>query len=99
MILVTGSFRIPVAVRTEAVQAMERVIAETLREPGCIAYSYAEDVREPGLFRVSEQWESREALAVHFASPHMVRWQAERADLGMSERIVTAFVVSGEENL
>lgn len=78
---------------------MERVIAATLQEPGCVAYSYAEDVREPGLFRVSEQWESREALAAHFASPHMVRWQAERASLGMSGRVVTAFAVNGEEAL
>jgi len=99
MILVTGSFRIPVARRTEAAEAMERVIAETLRERGCFAYSYSEDVREPGLFRVSEQWESREALAAHFASPHMTRWQAERTNLGMSERVVTAFTVTGEESL
>lgn len=99
MILVTGEFRMPVARRGEAVEAMERVIAATLGEPGCIAYSYAEDIREPGLFRVSEQWESREALAAHFAAPHMTQWQAERAALGMTGRVVTAFSVSGEEVL
>jgi quinol monooxygenase YgiN len=99
MILVTGEFRMPVARREEAVKAMERVIAATLGEPGCIAYSYAEDIREPGLFRVSEQWESREALSAHFAALHMKQWQTERAALGMTGRVVTAFSVNGEEAL
>lgn len=99
MIIVTGAFRIPVANRAKAVEAMERVIAATLREAGCIAYSYAEDVCEIGLFRVSEQWESREALAAHFAAPHMAQWRAEREALGMTGRIVTAFTITGEEPL
>lgn len=99
MIVVTGEFRMPVERRAEAVEAMERVIAVTLPEPGCIAYSYAEDIREPGLFRVSEQWQSREALAAHFAAPHMKQWQAERVALGITGRVVTAFAVSGEEAL
>ncbi|MET0587667.1 MAG: putative quinol monooxygenase [Novosphingobium sp.] len=99
MIIVIGEFRMPVERRTEAVAAMECVIAATLREPGCIAYSYAEDVREPGLFRVSERWESRGALAAHFAAPHMKQWQAERAALGMTGRVLTAFSVSDEEVL
>lgn len=99
MIVVTGEFRMPVEQRAEAVAAMERVIVATLKEPGCIAYSYAEDIREPGLFRVSEQWESREALAAHFVAPHMKQWQAERAALGMTGREVTAFAISGEEAL
>lgn len=99
MIVVTGQFRIPVEKRVEAVEAMERVIAATLNEPGCIAYSYAEDIRKPGLFCVSEQWESREALTAHFAAAHMKQWQAERAALGMSGRVVTAFRVNDEEAL
>lgn len=99
MIVVTGEFRMPVEQRARAVDAMERVIAATLNEPGCIAYSYAEDIREPGLFRVSEQWDNRAALTAHFATPHMTQWRSERAALGMTGRVVTAFVVSGEEVL
>jgi quinol monooxygenase YgiN len=99
MIVVTGQFHMPVERRAEAVEAMKRVTAATLREPGCIAYSYAEDIREPGLFRVNEQWESREHLAAHFGATHMKQWQAERAALGLTARNVTAFSVSGEEAL
>ncbi len=99
MIVVTGEFRLPVDARAEAIAAMARVVAATRAEAGCLEYAYAEDVLEPGLFRVVERWESREALAAHFAAPHMKQWQRERAELGLTGRRVTAFVVDGEESL
>jgi quinol monooxygenase YgiN len=99
MIVVIGEFRLPLEHRAEAEQAMARVVAATRAENGCIAYAYAEDVTDPGLFRVSELWESHEALAAHFAAPHMLAWQRERAELGMKDRKVTAYAVSGEELL
>jgi quinol monooxygenase YgiN len=99
MIVVTGLFRMPVENRAEAVAAMERVVTATRAETGCLDYAYAEDVLEPGLFRVIERWESREALAAHFEVAHMKAWQRERAELGMSERAITAFAVSDEEAL
>ena len=97
--MVVGTFRLPETRRVAARAALERVIGLCRAEPGCIAYSYAEDVLEPGLFRVSEAWTDRAALTAHFESAHMRRWQEERAALGMSERQVTAYTVSGEEEL
>lgn len=99
MILVTGSFRIPVDRIGEVRGAMERVIAASRAEPGCIDYSYAEDVLEPGLFRVSEAWESREALSAHFETEHMRNWQHERAEFGFHDRQVTAQTASQGEDL
>jgi quinol monooxygenase YgiN len=71
----------------------------TRAEPGCIDYAYAEDVLEPGLIRVSEKWESREALAVHFEAAHMQRWRQERDGFGMSDRDMRAYEMIGEEVL
>lgn len=99
MILVIGTFRMPVANREAARAAMERIIAQSRAEPGCLAYAYAEELIEPGLYRVNEAWTDREALANHFAAPHMAQWREERAELGMSDRAVTAYAVSGEEAL
>jgi len=98
VIVVTGSFRIPVD-RIEAARgAMERVIAASRAEPGCIDYSYSEDVLEPGLFRVSEAWETHDALGAHFETRHMRDWQRVRSEIGFSDRKVIAFeVVSGRE--
>jgi quinol monooxygenase YgiN len=99
MIAVIGEFRMPLENRELARGMMDRVVQATRAEAGCIAYSYAEDVLDPGLYRISELWESREALAVHFDAPHMKVWQRERAELGLSGRMVKAYAVSGEEDL
>ena len=61
MIAVLGSFRFPLEAVEQARPLMRAVIEATLAEDGCRAYSYAEDVAEPGLFRVMEQWDSRAA--------------------------------------
>jgi quinol monooxygenase YgiN len=86
MIAVIGTFRLPPDRVGEAVALMQQVIRETLEEPGCQAYSYAEDVAEPGLFRVMELWLDRAALAAHFAAPHMIRWSQDRLALGFHDR-------------
>ena len=99
MIVVIGEFRMPIKSREAARAMMERVVLATRAEAGCIAYGYAEDVLDPGLYRVSELWESREALAVHFDAPHMKDWQRERAVLGLSGRVIKAYEVGAEEDL
>jgi quinol monooxygenase YgiN len=99
MILVIGTFRLPPENLTAGREMLIRVIEETRAESGCLDYAYAEDVLEPGLFRVSERWATREALAVHFEAPHMKQWQCERAVLGMTVRDMRAYTVGGEEIL
>ena len=99
MILVTGTFRLPVENLTAGRAVMARVIAASRAEPDCLAYAYAEDVIEPGLFRVSEAWASREALAAHFETPHMKEWLRERAEMGLTDRDVSAYTVNGKEVL
>ena len=73
---------------------MVRVIEASLAEPGCRAYSYAEDIAEPGLFRVHEEWDSRAALDAHFATAHMKRWQAERDKLGFNDRQINVYEIA-----
>lgn len=99
MIVVTGEFRMPLDHAVAASGAMAKVIAASRAEPGCIHYAYAEDVLEPGLFRVSEAWESRAALRAHFATEHMREWQEQRARFGMYGRRVVAYEVGAEEVL
>ena len=93
MIAVLGSFRFPADKLDAARPLMREVIEATRAEPGCRAYSYAEDVAEPGLFRVHEAWDSREALKAHFATAHMKEWQAVRETLGFRDREVAAYEV------
>jgi quinol monooxygenase YgiN len=93
-VLVAGSFRLPPERIAEARAEMARVIEASLAEDACRAYSYAEDVTEPGLFRVHEEWGSRAALDAHFATPHMKRWQAERDKLGFNDRRISVYEVA-----
>ena len=99
MIAVLGSFRFPAEMLGQARPLMRAVIEATLAEPGCRAYSYAEDVAEPGLFRVIEQWDSREALAAHFATPHMRAWAEQRAALGFFDRRIALHEIGAAEVL
>jgi quinol monooxygenase YgiN len=99
MILVSGRFRLPVKRIEEGRPAMAKVIAASRAEPGCRAYSYAEDVTEPGLFLVHEAWDSLDALQAHFATGHMRDWQEVRETLGFHDREVSAFEMSAETPL
>lgn len=94
-VAVIGQFRLPPAALEQARPIMRKVIEQTLAEQGCLAYSYAEDVGDPGLIRVSELWESRDHLTAHFQSAHMATWQRERAELGLTGRAITAYDVDG----
>jgi quinol monooxygenase YgiN len=99
MIAVLGSFRFPVEALDEARPLMRAVVEATLAEPGCRAYSYAEDVTEAGLFRVTELWDSREELAAHFQTPHMRQWVEERSALGFFDRRITLHEIGPAEDL
>ena len=91
MIVVVGQFRFPPERMEEARPVMRRVMEATRTEPGCVEYNYGEDVLDPGLIRVSEVWESHEQLAAHMQTPHMARWQRERAELGLTERNISVY--------
>ena len=96
MIVVSGQFRFPPARVADAREAMDRVVTATRAENGCLAYSYAEDVLDPGLIRVFEKWESRAALDAHFATGHMAAWKAEREAFGLTDRAIS-MCEAGEE--
>jgi len=99
MIAVLGSFRFPVAALDQARPLMRAVVEATLAEPGCHAYSYAEDVAEPGLFRVTELWDTREALSAHFETPHMKAWVEQRAELGFFDREISLYEIGAAEKV
>lgn len=99
MIAVIGSFRFPLEALDQARPLMRTVIEATLGEASCRAYSYAEDVAEPGLFRVTELWDSREALAAHFETQHMKAWVEQRAALGFFDRDISLYELGAAEKV
>ena len=51
MIIVAGTFRVEPDKMDALRPHAQAVIAATRQEPGCIVYSFAEDLAEPGLIR------------------------------------------------
>lgn len=50
------------------------MVKATNEEAGCLHYSFAQDISDPDLIRISERWDSQEALAAHSASAHMAEF-------------------------
>ncbi len=52
-------------------EAVQRVTEATRREPGCRSYTFYQELGNPCALLVHEEWESEEALAAHFETPHV----------------------------
>jgi quinol monooxygenase YgiN len=92
-VLIAGTIRLPPGSVDAARPAMAAMVAASRAEAGCLAYSYAEDVLEPGLVHVLERWTDDAALATHFATPHLAEWRAAWPALGITDRRLTRYRV------
>ncbi|TPK98819.1 antibiotic biosynthesis monooxygenase [Mesorhizobium sp. B2-4-12] len=86
MLLIIGTIRLPPNMFEEARPAMERMISGSRGEDGCLEYSYARDVLDAGLIRVTEVWRDKAALDAHFRSPHIAEWRSSWPALSIGER-------------
>lgn len=97
MLLIAGTIRLPAERLAAARPAIRAMVEASRAEDGCLAYSYAEDVLEPGLIHVAERWQDRAALDRHLATPHLAIWRACWADLGIRDRTLTLFEAADGE--
>ena len=94
MIVIAGTIRIDTAHESEAVVAAAEMMVETHKEEGCFEYVFSRDLEEAGTFRIFEEWESQEALDLHFASPHMATFQKALGGLGVKDMAIKRYKVS-----
>jgi len=97
--VIVAHVRLPAENLPAARAAIEPLVRETLKEPGCISYAFAEDLAEPGLLRISEIWADRPSLDAHMQAPHFAEWRVAAGSLGITERQIKIFTVSAEETL
>jgi len=95
MLVVAGSIGIDPAKREAAIAAAKEMMSATRQEPGCRAYSFSLDLDDPGRFHLFEHWESQAALDAHFKTPHMARFSAAVAALGVREAAIQRYDISG----
>ena len=60
-----------------AIEVMEQ---KSRAEDGCIDYTFGVELNRPGVVRITERWESLDALAAHFQQPHMADFRAAMAE-------------------
>jgi quinol monooxygenase YgiN len=99
MIVISGTVRIPADKVAAARPAIRALVEATRREDGCIAYSFGEDVTEPGRIIIAETWRDQAALDAHFSAPHFIAWRAAGAELGVSERALTIYEIASSRSL
>ena len=93
MLLVTGTFRLDPDRLHAARPIMAQMIAASRGEDGCLDYSYAEDVVDRGLIRVTELWQDEATFARHVATPHLAAWRATWPALGIRDRDLRRYEV------
>ena len=93
MLLIIGTIRLPADRLNAARPAMAAMVGASRAEAGCLEYSYAEDVLDPGLIQVKERWTNRTALGEHFKSVHIANWRASWPSLGIGERNLQLYEV------
>jgi quinol monooxygenase YgiN len=76
MIYVVATTRVKPEHRAAYVAGAKDCIAETRKEPGCIAYDLHGSVSDPDTFVFVERWESHDHLAAHRLTPHLKAWRA-----------------------
>ena len=97
MIVIEGTVRLDPDRMDETRPEMEAMVRASRAEAGCIDYAYAIDLLDPGLVRVSERWESREALTAHFRTPHMAHWRGVMAGFSLRDRSLRLYEADPED--
>ncbi|RAK67402.1 putative quinol monooxygenase [Phenylobacterium kunshanense] len=98
-VVIAGTVRVPPENLEAFRPHMARMLAASRAEDGCLTYSYAVDVEDPGLIRVFETWRDEAALQAHFKTAHMAEWRAAWPQFGVSDRNLSLYEVAAERPL
>jgi quinol monooxygenase YgiN len=96
MLIIAGEIEIDPAHHDAAVAAATQMQTETRKEAGCHAYVFTADLETRGRFRIFEEWASPEALAAHFAAPHMAAFQKAVGGLGVRRMDLARYEIASK---
>lgn len=60
---------------------LEKIVAPTLVEAGCLQYDFHRDLEDPGNFLFFENWATKDQWLAHMESPHLTAYKAAAEDL------------------
>lgn len=97
MLVIAGTFNVDPADRDAFLEAAKAVMAETLKEEGCHAYSFTPDVMDAGIVRLFERWDSEANLGPHGKSDHIRAFGRALKELKVTGRSITIYEVASEK--
>jgi quinol monooxygenase YgiN len=81
MIYVIAQLTLKPGTTERACAEARKVVAGTVKEAGCLFYDFNLSVTDPTRLVAVERWESKEALARHNETPHLLAWRKVVAEL------------------
>jgi quinol monooxygenase YgiN len=74
LIIIAGTMSFDRAARDEVIASLITVTARSRQDPGCVDYSWTEELDALGTFRFFECWESKADLDSHMGLAHVVEF-------------------------
>ena len=94
MIVIKARARILPDKRDQIAAAARAMAAATETEPGNISYTFSQDLEDPNVIHLFEEWEDESSLAEHFTLPHMADFVVALGEVLDGDMPTTKYVVS-----
>lgn len=92
MINVIAQFEVKPALSAQFIELCQQLIQQTQQEEGCISYHLQQNTEQANHFVFIEQWKSKDALNLHFSTPHFTSIVPQLVALSEKDPIVQTFV-------
>jgi len=99
VIVVQGWVRVHESDVPKLREAARALAAATREEPGNLAYAFAEDVNEPGLFHIVERWANEAAVANHLLTSALAEFMPKLAAMSDVRLRIARYDAAGENVL
>jgi len=97
MLIVLAKAKVGQGALDQAREAIAAMVDASNAEEGCIEYTFTADVLDPSSMHIVEKWKDADALAAHFAAPHMAAFG--EAIAGLDVEIIEAVRYETEEGV
>jgi quinol monooxygenase YgiN len=87
MIYVIAQLRLKSGMTERACAEARKVVEGTVKEDGCLFYDFNLSVTDPTRLVAVERWVSKEALARHNETPHLLAWRKVVAEVAVERDI------------
>jgi quinol monooxygenase YgiN len=79
--------------------AARELVPATLRDKGCLHYSFAVDAMDPAVVRVTERWQDNASMKDHLGAPHTVAFLGFLQSVKLKSMTAKVYDASGERDL